>query len=75
MIEQLPFDDDQLGLPDVDEAEIDESVNDTADVLAAYLADGLHHDREPIFSNELGLAIEKLKEGYTLQTLWEVIPS
>ncbi|XP_071542201.1 BBSome complex member BBS5 isoform X3 [Panulirus ornatus] len=70
-----PTDGNQLDLPDMDEAEIDESVHDTADVLAAYLADGLHHDREPVFSSELGLAIEKLKEGYTLQTLWEVIPS
>ncbi|XP_018584354.2 Bardet-Biedl syndrome 5 protein homolog isoform X5 [Scleropages formosus] len=30
-------------------------------------------DREPVFSEELGLAIEKLKEGFTLQGLWEVI--
>ncbi|MFT7799524.1 Bardet-Biedl syndrome 5 protein homolog isoform X4 [Arapaima gigas] len=30
-------------------------------------------DREPVFSEELGLAIEKLKEGFTLQELWEVI--
>ncbi|XP_068244808.1 Bardet-Biedl syndrome 5 protein homolog isoform X2 [Palaemon carinicauda] len=65
----------QYTIPEVDEAEIDETVNDTADVLAAYLADGNHYDREPTFSNELGLAIEKLKEGYTLHTLWEVIPS
>ncbi|XP_066968742.1 Bardet-Biedl syndrome 5 protein homolog isoform X2 [Macrobrachium rosenbergii] len=62
-------------LPDVDETEIDETVNDSADILAAYLADGNHNDREPTFSSELGLAIEKLKEGYTLHTLWEVIPS
>lgn len=30
-------------------------------------------DREAVFSDELGLAIEKLKEGFTLQGLWEVI--
>ncbi|XP_037790347.1 Bardet-Biedl syndrome 5 protein homolog [Penaeus monodon] len=64
-----------LDLPEMEEAEIDESINDSADVLAAYLADGRHSDRENVFSNELGLAIEKLKDGYTLQTLWEVIPS
>ncbi|XP_069948576.1 BBSome complex member BBS5 isoform X1 [Cherax quadricarinatus] len=72
---QPPPENEQLDLPDKDETEIDESVSETADVLAAYLADGNHHDREPVFSSELGLAIEKLKEGYTLQTLWEVIPS
>ncbi|XP_073767862.1 BBSome complex member BBS5 isoform X3 [Danio rerio] len=31
------------------------------------------HDREPVFSEELGLAIERLKDGFTLQGLWEVM--
>ncbi|KAI4873053.1 hypothetical protein NFI96_025477 [Prochilodus magdalenae] len=40
----------------------------------AYFADGnKHQDREPVFSEELGLAVEKLKEGFTLQGLWEVM--
>lgn len=30
-------------------------------------------DREPVFSEELGLAIEKLKDGFTLNGLWEVM--
>lgn len=30
-------------------------------------------DREPVFSEELGLAVEKLKDGFTLQGLWEVM--
>lgn len=72
---QLQTDEDQLDLPEMDEEEIDESVSEAGDVLAAYLADGHHHDLEPVFSPELGLAVEKLKDGYTLQTLWEVIPS
>ncbi|KAK4318630.1 hypothetical protein Pmani_010377 [Petrolisthes manimaculis] len=70
-----PTEEGQMDQLEVDEAEIDENTTDTADVLAAYLADGRHQDREPVYSTELGLAIEKLKEGYTLQTLWEVIPS
>ena len=32
-------------------------------------------DREPVYSPELGLAIEKLKDGITLSSLWEVMPS
>ncbi|XP_045111701.1 Bardet-Biedl syndrome 5 protein homolog [Portunus trituberculatus] len=68
-------DEDRLDLPEMDEEEIDESVSDAGDVLATYLADGHHHDLEPVYSAELGLAVEKLKDGYTLQTLWEVIPS
>ncbi|XP_048835554.1 Bardet-Biedl syndrome 5 protein homolog isoform X3 [Brienomyrus brachyistius] len=44
------------------------------DAFTAYLADGdKPQDREPVFSEELGLAVEKLKEGFTLQGLWEVI--
>uniref|UniRef100_A0A3Q2R2X1 Bardet-Biedl syndrome 5 n=1 Tax=Fundulus heteroclitus TaxID=8078 RepID=A0A3Q2R2X1_FUNHE len=40
----------------------------------AYFADGnKQQDREAVFSEELGLAIEKLKDGFTLQDLWEVI--
>lgn len=30
-------------------------------------------DRDPIFSQELGVAIERLKEGTTLQSLWSVV--
>ena len=32
-------------------------------------------DREPVYSPQLGLAIEKLKDGITLSSLWEVMPS
>merc|ERR1712176_660750 len=30
-------------------------------------------DRETVYSPELGLAIERLKEGTTLQSLWNVV--
>eukprot|EP00428_Durinskia_dybowskii_P024936 CAMPEP_0170245564 /NCGR_PEP_ID=MMETSP0116_2-20130129/22567_1 /TAXON_ID=400756 /ORGANISM="Durinskia baltica, Strain CSIRO CS-38" /LENGTH=347 /DNA_ID=CAMNT_0010496437 /DNA_START=9 /DNA_END=1052 /DNA_ORIENTATION=+ len=30
-------------------------------------------DREPVFNAELGLAMERLKEGTTLQSLWAVV--
>merc|ERR1712032_555769 len=30
-------------------------------------------DREPVYCQELGLAIERLKEGTTLQSLWAVL--
>ncbi|XP_059155946.1 Bardet-Biedl syndrome 5 protein-like [Physella acuta] len=46
------------------------------DAFAAYFADGnKDQDREPVYSEELGLAIEKLKDGFTIAGLWEVIPS
>ena len=59
-----------------DEGEIDENAAGTADVLAAYLADGQTTSAEgPVYDEELGLAMEKIKEGYSVKSLWEVIPS
>ncbi|XP_051876035.1 Bardet-Biedl syndrome 5 protein homolog [Pristis pectinata] len=44
------------------------------DAFVAYFADtNKQQDREPVYSEELGLAIEKLKDGFTLQSLWEVM--
>ncbi|XP_015421246.1 PREDICTED: Bardet-Biedl syndrome 5 protein isoform X5 [Myotis davidii] len=55
-----------------DDVEIDS--DDHPDAFVAYFADGnKQQDREPVFSEELGLAIEKLKDGFTLQGLWEVM--
>lgn len=59
-----------------DVEEIAELNNDMSNAFVAYFADGrAGSDREPVYSNELGLAVEKLKEGFTLQSLWEVIPT
>ncbi|VEN56505.1 unnamed protein product [Callosobruchus maculatus] len=54
---------------------LEDTKNEIGNTIAAYLADEGHKDRPPVYSNELGLAVETLKEGYTLQKLWEVIPS
>nr|CAI5851997.1 unnamed protein product [Callosobruchus analis] len=54
---------------------LEDTRNEIGNTIASYLADEGHKDRPPVYSNELGLAIETLKEGYTLQKLWEVIPS
>uniref|UniRef100_A0A4W3I7F1 Bardet-Biedl syndrome 5 protein homolog n=1 Tax=Callorhinchus milii TaxID=7868 RepID=A0A4W3I7F1_CALMI len=44
------------------------------DAFVAYFADAnKEQDREPVYSEELGLAVEKLKDGFTLQGLWEVM--
>lgn len=69
---------DDMGVDAVDdEIDIVDDSNATggkSDAFAAYFADGLHQsDREPVFCEELGLAVEKLKDGFTLKELWEVI--
>nr|CAD7440018.1 unnamed protein product [Timema bartmani] len=73
---------DQAKIPDEsppledDIEEVDETGDEMSNAFVAYFADGGHErDREPVYSPELGLAIEKLKEGFTLKSLWEVIPS
>eukprot|EP00959_Pyramimonas_sp_CCMP1952_P049607 1036509-Pyramimonas_sp.AAC.1 len=57
-----------------DNVEIVDPDDDTTDVFAAYYAEGAKNtDREPVFSPELGLAIEGLRDGITLENLWSVL--
>lgn len=59
----------------IEDADIlEEPTGEITNVLTAYLADGQKTDRPPIYCAELGLAVESLKDGYTLNKLWEVIP-
>ncbi|KAK9499110.1 hypothetical protein O3M35_003617 [Rhynocoris fuscipes] len=48
---------------------------DHAGVASAYYSDGHEsEDRPPVYCPQLGLAIETIKEGYTLASLWQIIP-
>ena len=62
-------------MPVVEDIDVDTSVK--TDACVAYLADGATQERErladPVFSPELGLAVEPLKPGYTLENLWKVL--
>eukprot|EP00761_Pharyngomonas_kirbyi_P013091 gb/GECH01013118.1/.p1 GENE.gb/GECH01013118.1/~~gb/GECH01013118.1/.p1 ORF type:complete len:343 (+),score=62.42 gb/GECH01013118.1/:1-1029(+) len=55
----------------------DIDILDEGDDLAAfsaYYADSnKHSDREPVYSNEIGLAVESVREGMTLDTLWNSV--
>lgn len=56
-----------------DDVEI-EARTEQSDAIAAYFADGKKcTDRDPVFSEELDLAIERLPDGFTLADLWEVV--
>lgn len=48
-----------------------------ADGLAAYYADEGQKatDRVPVYEPTIGLAVEKLRKGVTMQSLWEVVVS
>ncbi|CAF1022981.1 unnamed protein product [Rotaria sp. Silwood1] len=56
----------------VDDIEILQSREHT-DSYATYLTDTGKHEHEPVYSEELGLAIEKLPQGYTLASLWDIL--
>lgn len=62
-------------IDDIEEG-LDDPRGEMSNILTVYLADEGHiKDREPVFNNDIGLAVEHIKEGFTLQKLWEVIPS
>ena len=48
----------------------------TADAFSAYVAEGGDDGeaRRPVYCPEFGLSIEELKEGYTLESLWQILP-
>lgn len=44
------------------------------DAFVMYYADiNKHSDKDPIFNNELGLAVETLPEGITIENLWQCV--
>ena len=46
---------------------------DNQDAFVAYYADDYKgNNRKPVYNATLGLAMEPLKEGYTIEQLWEV---
>lgn len=54
--------------------EIDDTNHESQDAFAAYLAEGPQKESEIVFCRELGIAMEKIKDGFTLESLWSVLP-
>ena len=55
--------------------EIDDCRYGGRDAFAAYLAEAAQDEpREIVFCKELGVAMEKIKDGFTLESLWSVLP-
>jgi Bardet-Biedl syndrome 5 protein len=64
--------------PKIDDTEeLDDKPNEINSNFSAYLSEGDSGivRREPFYCKELGFAMEKLKDGYSLKDLWDVIPS
>lgn len=55
-----------------DDTEIVEAA--ASDAFAAYFAEAdKESDRKPVYSESLGLAVESLPEGFTIEKLWSVV--
>lgn len=74
-IDEVEFESSEISSQSVyEETELDENIK--ADACVSYYADGITEDKAPappVFAKELGLAIEPLKAGYTLDSLWKVL--
>ncbi|KAK6636783.1 Bardet-Biedl syndrome 5 protein [Polyplax serrata] len=61
--------------------EVEKDLDVTSSVISrtvnVYIADDDINPaaRPPVYCSDLGLAVEELKEGFTMQDLWEVLPS
>lgn len=72
-IEQVPQSIDKRVVQRIqDGANVVEDV--ASDAFAAYYADEgqKNSDRKPVFDSQLGLAIEKLRDGVTIDALWKI---
>lgn len=57
----------------MDDVEIEEDQSSSMDAFAAYYAAvNKNQDRVPVYSKELGLAIESLPDGFSISDLWYV---
>lgn len=56
-------------------SEVQDNEGEISNVFGYYFAEGGTSQRKPSFSIHLGLAAEEPREGSTLQSLWELVPS
>uniref|UniRef100_A0A1B0CHY0 Putative bardet-biedl syndrome 5 protein n=1 Tax=Lutzomyia longipalpis TaxID=7200 RepID=A0A1B0CHY0_LUTLO len=68
-------DTDQVSIDDIEEIDEGKS-NEINHNFSAYLsAEDTGEIRRPSYCKELGFAMEKLKDGFKIKDLWEIIPS
>lgn len=75
MQEPIERDEDTISIDKI--TEVDESKsNEINTKFSTYLAEGTETGRRPPFyCKDLGFAMERIKDGFTLKDLWEVVPS
>ncbi|RWS14300.1 DUF1448 domain containing protein-like protein [Dinothrombium tinctorium] len=77
--DDIEYDKQPSAVTSIDQNEfLDEVKESNPDVIASYLAENstsIENDNQPIYCSQLGLAIEKIKDGFTLESLWNVVPT
>ncbi len=61
-----------MNLSQVDDGDIIEQEEDSDSFVAYYADVDKNTDRPPIYNADLGLAIEKLRDGFTVENLWNI---
>lgn len=80
MVSRFPWklqdkEDDPLRIDDIPEID-NVASSEINSKFTAYLSEGdSEAHREPFYCKELGFAMEKLKEGFTIKDLWNVMGS
>lgn len=75
MQEKIDREDDQLHIDAIEEID-NTKTGEINTNFSNYLADdSIGSQREPFYCKQLGFAMEKIRDGFTLKDLWEVIPS
>jgi len=70
------MEEDLLRIDDIPEIDVSAS-SEINEKFTAYLSEGSENEkrRDPFYCKELGFAMERLREGYNLSHLWDVIPA
>lgn len=69
--------DNSISVDDIEEIDSDKKSNEINTKLSTYITESSESGqrREPVYCKELGFAMEKIRDGFTLKDLWEVIPT
>ncbi|KAJ6649131.1 Bardet-Biedl syndrome 5 protein like [Pseudolycoriella hygida] len=73
--EKVDREDDQLRIDNIEEIDNTKTAEINTNFTNYLADDSTSGQREPFYCKQLGFAMEKIRDGFTLKDLWEVIPS
>lgn len=73
--EKIDREDDQLHIDNIEEIDNTKTAEINTHFTNYLTEDSTGGQREPFYCKQLGFAMEKIRDGFALKDLWEVIPS